>query len=88
MERRIKEQFATDNIEHYERASLPVAEDTARKRVAAADDQQLKIRAEQGRKVYLRQQKDMQAWQNLPLSHPLKNLVQKILQGQESSGGL
>ena len=32
----------------------------------------MQIRAEQGRKEYLRQQKEMQAWQNLPLGHPLK----------------
>ncbi len=66
------EQFVPDDIEHYERAGLTVAAETARKRAAAADDQQLQIRAEQGRKEYLRQQKEMQAWQNLPLGHPLK----------------
>ena len=54
------EQFVPDDIEHYERAGLTVAAETARKRAAAADDQQLQIRAEQGRKEYLRQQKEMQ----------------------------
>ena len=66
------EQFVPDDIEHYERAGLTVAAETARNRAAAAGDQQLQIRAEQGRKEYLRQRKEMQAWQDLPLGHPLK----------------
>ena len=43
------EQFVPDDIEHYERAGLTVAAETARNRAAAAGDQQLQIRAEQGR---------------------------------------
>ena len=44
--------------------------------------------AEQSRKEYLRQQKEMQAWQNLPLGHPLKQPSGEDIARLEQSGEL